>query len=69
MNDSDDALFAEVSTLVDFKKRSIISHKNALINKGCDPVSSLGCYPCQLKTWVRLYDYIDYIEILIILCM
>ena len=64
MNDSDDALFAEVSTLVDLKKRSIISHKNALINKGCDPVSSLGCYPCQLKK-----GYIDYIEILIILCM
>ena len=66
MNDSDDALFAEVSTLDDLKKRSIISHKNALINKGCDPVSSLGCYPCQLK---KQYDYIDYIEILIILCM
>ena len=49
MNDSDDALFAEVSTLVDLKKRSIISHKNALIDKGCNPVSSLGCYPCQLK--------------------
>ena len=65
MNDSDDALFAEVSTLVDLKKRSIISHKNALINKGCDPVSSLGCYPCQLKK----KGYIDYIEILIILCM
>ena len=47
MNDSDDALFAEVSTLDDLKKRSIISHKNALIDKGCDPVSSLGFYPCQ----------------------
>ena len=65
MNDSDDALFAEVSTLDDLKKRSIISHKNALIDKGCDPVSSLGCYPCQLKK----QRGIDYIEILIILCM
>ena len=66
MNDSDDALFAEVSTLDDLKKRSIISHKNALIDKGCDPVSSLGCYPCQLK---NKGCYIDYIETLIILCM
>ena len=56
MNDSDDALFAEVSTLVDLKKRSIISHKNALIDKGCNQVSSLGCYPCQLKSFNSVWN-------------
>ena len=65
MNDSDDALFAEVSTLVDLKKRSIISHKNALIDKGCNPVSSLGCYPCQLKNKIG----IEPTKLNLIICM